>query len=51
MRNPSRKTGRTEADGGSSGNAYAGTANDALLGTDTVTPTQRLHTGALDIEV
>jgi hypothetical protein len=37
--------------GGSSGNAYAGTANDALLGTDTVTPAQRLHTGALDIEV
>lgn len=33
------------------GNAYAGAANDALLGADVVTPAQRLHAGALDIEV
>jgi hypothetical protein len=37
--------------GNSSSNAYAGTASDALLGTNTITPTQRMHAGALDIEV
>jgi hypothetical protein len=35
----------------SGGNAYAGGASDALLGADAATPTQRLHSGALDIEV
>ena len=35
----------------SGGNAYAGGASDALLGADAITPTQRLHSGALDIEV
>ena len=35
----------------SGGNAYTGSAGDALLGADAATPTQRLHSGALDIEV
>jgi flagellar hook-length control protein FliK len=35
----------------SGGNAYTGSASDALLGADAAAPTQRLHSGALDIEV
>jgi flagellar hook-length control protein FliK len=33
------------------GIAYGGSASDALLGADAVTPAQRAHSGALDIEV
>jgi flagellar hook-length control protein FliK len=36
---------------GSNNGAYAGHAGDALLSADVVTPAQRLHAGALDIEV
>jgi hypothetical protein len=35
----------------SGGNAYAGTASNALVSTDAIAPAQRLHAGALDIEV
>jgi flagellar hook-length control protein FliK len=40
-------------DGGSGSNssAYAGHASNSLPGADAVTPAQRLHAGALDIEV
>jgi hypothetical protein len=37
--------------GGNSSGVYGGAASDALLGADAVTPAQRLHAGALDIEV
>ena len=41
----------SQGSGGSSSSAHAGNASDALLGADSVTPAQRLHAGALDIEV
>jgi hypothetical protein len=37
--------------GNSSNAAYAGNASDALVGSDAIAPAQRLHAGALDIEV
>jgi len=41
--------GSSNSSGGS--NAYAGSANDALLGADAAAPAQRAHSGALNIEV
>jgi hypothetical protein len=43
----------SQGSGGShgSGNPYAGTSSDALVGGDAITPAQRTHAGALDIEV
>jgi len=44
----------SQGDGGAhggGGTSYSGGANSPLLTADTVTPTQRVHSGALDIEV